>query len=202
MRKVLSPPFPLPPSSLFPASQRKKMDPNMSSSRIKIAYSASSFSYSEDNPLTSTSFGAAGATSTYSTYTHHYAHKHQETIVSHLETVLVMCGEVIRYYLTGLSEFEVNLPVTLVCQVKAEWDYLQEKIKKCVAEERERNVMVSLTEYHAVLRNISELFSRPKHEVYMVLRDDCYARFKRTPEFDEYILKMRPYSAQERLGGF
>jgi hypothetical protein len=159
----------------------------MSSSRIKIAYAASSFSYSE------TDNGG-------STYTHHFANKHQQTIVSNLEMVLTMCTEVIRFYLTGLSEFEINLPVTMVSQVKAEWEYLAEKIKKCVEDERERGVLVSLSEYHAVLRNISELFSRPKHEIYLLLRDDCYPRFNKTIEFEDYILRMRPYSLASSSG--
>jgi hypothetical protein len=187
-------------------AQRKKIDPNMSTSRIKIAYSASSFSYSEDNPplpLTTSSNSvrhqphhpgsAASASASASAYCTLYAQRHQQKILHHLEIILSRCEEIEKLYLTGLSQFQINIPATMTAEVKAEWSYLQEKIKRCVEEERERGVLISMAEYQTVLQLIAQLFTRPKHEVYLVLRDDSFARYNKTRGFDEFIVKMRPY---------
>jgi hypothetical protein len=171
--------------------QKKKMDPNMSASRIKIAYSASSFSYSEDNPITRTSVSAP--LQSRNSYCTLYAQRHQEKIIHHLEAILLSCEEIERLYLTGLSQFQISIPATMGQQVKAEWEYLREKIKRCIAEEKDKGMPVSVAEYQAVLQLISQLFSRPKHEVYLVLRDDSFARYNKTRAFDDFITKMRPY---------
>lgn len=150
----------------------------MSSSRIKIAYSASSFSVASDASIT--------------TFTNTVTQKYQKNIVTNLSTVLSLCEEIIKLYLTGMSQYEVNLPVTMLRQVKQEWSEFELLLKKSLEDEK-NGTAIPLTEYHKLLHRGNKLFSRPKHEVFMLLKDDNYARFNKTKEFEDYIHKMRPY---------
>jgi hypothetical protein len=166
---------------IIDVTDRKKIDPNMSSSRIKIPYSASSFSYA-----------AHDVSFTTNSRTQHLTNKYQKDIHSHLQAVLDTCREIISLYLTSGSIHEVNLPITLIRSIKQEWKTLEDKLKKGI--ERETGSNVSLSEYHSLLHATSVVFSRAKHEVFMLLKDDNYARYNKTQEFENFISNMKPYA--------
>lgn len=163
---------------IFIEINHKKFDPNMSSSRIKIAYSASSFSIASDVSIT--------------TYTNNVTQKYQKSIVSNLLMLLSMCEEIIKLYLTGMSQYEVNLPITMLRLVKQEWNEFESLLRKYLEDEK-NGITIPLNEYHQLLHRGNKIFSRPKHEVFMLLKDDNFARFNKTKEFEDYILKMKPY---------
>jgi hypothetical protein len=47
--------------------------------------------------------------------------------------------------------------------------------------------------YNEALQAVPSLFFQAKHEVFMLLKDDNYARWNKMESFEQFIAAMKPY---------
>jgi hypothetical protein len=47
--------------------------------------------------------------------------------------------------------------------------------------------------YNEALQLVPSLFFQAKHEVFMLLKDDNYARWNKMESFEQFIAEMKPY---------
>jgi hypothetical protein len=47
--------------------------------------------------------------------------------------------------------------------------------------------------YNEALQTVPSLFFQAKHEVFMLLKDDNYARWNKMESFEQFIAAMKPY---------
>lgn len=112
------------PSGINP----KKYDPNMSTSRIKIPYpSSQSMSIMEstheprdkDSPFDNRDEAPNGINSVMDK-----SHQHKD----HLKHILKICDEIMSQHIANGSQYQVNLPATMIRRIESQYRELKEKI--------------------------------------------------------------------------
>lgn len=57
---------------------------------------------------------------------------------------------------------------------------------------------VNLFEYKEVLISYRTVFQKAKHEVFVLIRDDNYARWRKTMAFSSFFREILMYNTEER----
>lgn len=176
----------------------KRYDPNMSASRVKVPY-PSSLSLSilgthEDG------MGSAHPSRQPSTIID-TSHLH----VDHMKHLLHLTDEIMEQHIHDGAQYQVNLPATMIKKIIAGYteirsrmtDELQSKYSSTIFFPHSLTISledsIALSFYNEVLQTVPALFSQAKHEVFMLLKDDNYARWNKMESFQQFINEMKPY---------
>lgn len=170
-----------------PESAQRRIEPNMSTSRVKIPYTASRSVVVVDAE-----------------------HSHV-TMTDNVASLLEMCESIYESYVKDMSVHQVNIPMTMLRAISTDYEDFVRRARRALARTEQGQLCallvcltpnyvclllggkIDLSEYFDLLDLAFTLFSPAKHEVFVLLKDDNFARWNKTASFEAFVHSMNPY---------
>lgn len=144
----------------------KKYDPNMSTSRIKMPYLASKSMSIREEP--------------------------SKPLVEDIRTVMALCDEIMSQHIQDMSPYQINIPSTMIRTIQQDYSSFHARVQEEIESVSDGGIL-SIAVYQELMQTAFSLFSRAKHEVFMLLKDDNFARWNKSVTFISFIQEMKPY---------
>lgn len=100
---------------------------------------------------------------------------------------------IVTSYVHSTAEYQVNVPASIQQEIITQSGELS--LSVLALQQRQIDTLeVRFTELEVIVHRITKLFSKASYEVYNLLKNDGFVRYKVTDGFEEFIRKMKPFN--------